>query len=123
MMRKHVDVFPAVVRLAEPGSLEDYTQLKTTGDAPQGTRRVDRTRAVVIENTLLIAQDSPEGPQVIFREQVQEMSNEGKTTHILTDSGKIIAILRDDNCGCGSRLRGWNPRGSAIVTSSEDPNA
>jgi hypothetical protein len=77
----------------------------------------------VIENVLLIAQDSPEGPKVIFREKVQELSNEGKTTNILTESGKIIAILKDDNCGCGSRLRGWNPRGSAVVTSSEDPNA
>lgn len=123
MIRKHVDVFPAVIKLAEPGSLEDFTQLQTTGDAPPRTRRVDRSRAVVIQDTLVIAQDSPEGPQVVFKEQVQEISHEGKTTHILTVSGKIIAIKRDDNCGCGSRLRGWNPYGSAIVSSSEDPNA
>jgi hypothetical protein len=123
MMRKSIDVFPAVIRLAEPGSLEDYTQLTIRGDAPQGTRRVDRTRAVVIANVLIIAQDSPEGPKVIFREQVQDMSQENKVTHILTASGKIIAIFKDDNCGCGSRLRGWNPASSAIVTSSEDPHA
>jgi hypothetical protein len=122
-MRKSIDVFPAVVKLALSGSLEDYTQLQTTGDAPQGTRKVDRTRVVIIENVLLIAQDSPEGPKVVFKEKVEEMSQEGKTTHILTVSGKIIAVKRDNNCGCGSRLRGWNPYGSAIVTSSEDPNA
>jgi hypothetical protein len=122
-MRKSIDVFPAVVKLAAPGSLEDYTQLQTTGDAPQGTRKVDRSRVVIIENVLLIAQDAPEGPKVVFKEKVEEMSQEGKTTHILTVSGKIIAVKRDSNCGCGSRLRGWNPYGSAIVTSSEDPNA
>jgi hypothetical protein len=121
-MRKSIDVFPALIKLAPPGSLSDFTSLQTTGDVPQGTRRVDRSRAVVINNVLVIAQDSPEGPLVVFKEAVEEMTHEGKTTHVLTVSGKIIAITKDDNCGCGSRLRGWNPMGSAIVTSSEDPN-
>jgi hypothetical protein len=121
-MRKSIDVFPALIKLAPPGSLSDFTTLQTTGDVPQGTRRVDRSRAVVINNVLVIAQDSPEGPLVVFKEVVEEIAHEGKTTHILTVSGKIIAITKDDNCGCGSRLRGWNPMGSAIVTSSEDPN-
>jgi len=121
-MRKAIDVFPALIKLAPPGSLEDFTQLQTKGDAPQGTRRVDRSRAVVINNILIIAQDAPEGPTVVFKEQVEDMSQEGKTSHILTVSGKIIAITKDDNCGCGSRLRGWNPYGSAVVMSSEDPS-
>lgn len=122
-MRKHIDVFPAVVRLAPPGSLAHYTDLAPTGDAPQGTRRVDRSRAVIIEDILLIAQDSPEGPKVVFRERVQEFSNDKKVSHVLTESGKIITIKKDENCGCGSRLRGWNPLGSAIATSTEDPLA
>ena len=122
-MRKSIDVFPALIKLAPPGSLEDYTTLQTTGDVPQGTRKVDRCRAVVIDDVLLIAQDAPEGPTVIFKEKIQGMTQEGKTSHILTISGKIIAVKKDDNCGCGSRLRGWNPMGSAIVMSSEDPNA
>ncbi len=37
-MKKSVDVFPAVVKLAPPGSLSDITMLKTTGDAPQGSK-------------------------------------------------------------------------------------
>jgi hypothetical protein len=120
-MRKVIDVFPAIIKLAPVDSLEDYKTLQTTGDVPQGTRRVDRCRAVIINDVLIIAQDSPEGPKVIFKEKVEDTSQEGKTTHALTVSGKIIAISRDDNCGCGSRLRGWNPYGSAIVMSSEDP--
>jgi hypothetical protein len=120
-MRKSLDVFPALIKLAPPGSLDDYTTLQTTGDAPQGTRRVDRCRAVVIDGVLIIAQDSPEGPTVVFKERTEGMTQEGKTSHILTVSGKIIALTKDDNCGCGSRLRGWNPTGSAIVMSSEDP--
>ena len=120
-MRKSLDVFPALIKLAPPSSLDDYTTLQTTGDAPQGTRRVDRSRAVVIDGVLIIAQDSPEGPAVVFKEKIEGMTQEGKTSHILTVSGKIIALTKDDNCGCGSRLRGWNPMGSAIVMSSEDP--
>jgi hypothetical protein len=123
MLKKSIDVFPALIKLAPPGSLSDYTTLQTTGDVPQGTRRVDRSRAVVINNVLIIAQDSPEGPAVVFKEAIEGMTQEGKTSHVLTVSGKIIAISKDDNCGCGSRLRGWNPMGSAILTSSEDPNA
>ena len=121
-MRKSIDVFPALIKLAPPGSLEDFTQLQTKGDTPQGTRRVDRSRAVIIDDVLIIAQDSPEGPKVVFQEKVAEVSQEKKTSHVLTVSGKIIAVTKDDNCGCGSRLRGWNPYGSAIVMSSEDPS-
>ncbi len=119
-MRKEVDVFPAVIRLAPPNSLEDYTLLPPVGDAPQGTRRVDRCRAIVLDGTLVIAQDSPEGPQVIFRERVSEMQHDKKVTHLLTESGKIIVIRKDENCGCGSRLRSWNPYGS-YMTSNQDP--
>lgn len=119
-MKKEIDVFPAVIRLAPPNSLEQFTELKPVGDAPQGTRRVDRCRAVVIGGVLVIAQDSPEGPTVIFREKTEAMEQDGKVTHLLTSSGKIIVIKKDDNCGCGSRLRSWNPYGS-YVTSSQDP--
>ena len=120
-MRKIVDVFPAVVKLAPPGSLSDITMLKTTGDAPQGTRKLDRCRVVVLQNTLLIAEDSPEGPRIVFREEVDLMVQDKKLTNILTISGKIIAFMKDDNCGCGSRLRSWNPYGG-FITSGEDPS-
>ena len=120
-MRKIVDVFPAVVKLAPPGSLSDITMLKTAGDAPQGTRKLDRCRVVVLQNTLLIAEDSPEGPRIVFREEVDLMVQDKKLTNILTISGKIIAFMKDDNCGCGSRLRSWNPYGS-FISSGEDPS-
>ena len=120
-MRKEIDVFPAIIKLAPPNSLEDFTDLKPVGDSPKGTRKLDRCRAVVIGGVLIIAEDSPEGPKVVFREQTQAMAQDGRVTHILTTSGKIIVVSKDDNCGCGSRLRGWNPYGSYVV-SNGDPN-
>lgn len=119
-MRKVVDVFPAVVKLAPPGSLSDITMLKTTGDTPQGTRKLDRCRVVILQDTLLIAEDSPEGPKVVFSEGISLMIQDIKTTHALTLSGKIIAFTKDENCGCGSRLRSWNPYGS-FMNSNRDP--
>jgi hypothetical protein len=119
-MRKAFDVFPAIVRLAPAGSLSDITQLTIIGDAPQGTRRVDTCRAVLLADTLLIAVDSPEGTQIVFREKVVQTEVEGKVHYALTESGKILAITKDNNCGCGTRLRSWNPYGS-YVPSSQDP--
>jgi hypothetical protein len=120
-MRKQLDVFPALVKVIPPGSLSDLSQVNVTGDLPQGTRKLDRCRVVIINNTIAIAVDSPEGPQLVFREKVVEMINEKGLDRVKTESGKMLAFVRDTNCGCGSRLRSWNPFGN-IVSSTEDPN-
>jgi hypothetical protein len=119
-MRKAFDVFPAIIRLAPAGSLSDITELNIIGDVPQGTRRVDTARAVLLGDMLLIAVDSPEGTQVVFRERVTQTESDGKVHYALTESGKILAIVKDNNCGCGTRLRSWNPYGS-YIPSSQDP--
>jgi len=117
---KTMDVFPAIIRLAPPGSLSDITELKIIGDVPQGTRKVDTARAVVIQDTLIIGVDSPEGTQVVFKEKITKLEKLDKIHYILTESGKIVAVAKDNNCGCGTRLRGWNPYGS-FISSSQDP--
>lgn len=117
---KSVDVFPAVLRVAEPGSLEDITELNIYGNAPEGSRYLDRCRIVILGKNVLVAVDSPSGPQLVFREEVAETRQVEKMWYVKTISGKILAFRKDDNCGCGSRLRGWNPYGN-ILTSTEDP--
>jgi hypothetical protein len=118
---KAMDVFPAIIRLAPPGSLSDITELNIIGDVPRGTRRVDTARAVIIQDMLIIAVDSPEGTKVVFRERVTQTERVDKVHYALTESGKIIAVTKDNNCGCGTRLRSWNPYGS-YVPSTQDPN-
>lgn len=117
---KSIDVFPAIVRLAPPDSLSDITQLPIRGDAPQGTRKLDRCRIVCINGVVQIVVDSPEGPRLMFREAVSEQISENKTHWLRTEKGKILVFEKDNNCGCGSRLRSWNPYGTSI-TSSQDP--
>jgi len=121
-MKKEIDIFPALIRLAPPNSLKNMTDLTIRGDAPSGTRKLDRCRAVVIDKTLFVAVDSPTGPDLVFREKVVEQNHEKTLSHLKTESGKIIVITKDNNCGCGSRLRGWNPFGF-LVSSKEDPDA
>jgi len=120
-VRKNIDIFPALIKLAPPGSLGEITDLNVTGPAPSGTRKLDRARAVIIDDTLLIAVDTPTGPNLVFKEKIVEQHHEKKLSRVRSVSGKIIAIGKDVNCGCGSRLRGWNPYG-AFIPSSQDPS-
>lgn len=108
-MKKSFDIFPALLKIAPPGSLEDFRALTPVGAAPDGTRRLDRCRAIMVGEKLFIAVDSPEGPELIFREKVADFERTKDMVSVLTETGKILAIKKDQNCGCGSKLRGWDP--------------
>ena len=120
-MRSVADVFPALVWLAPADSI-GLDELKIPGPSPEGTRKVDRVRVVLLGDSVLIAQDSPEGPKLVFREKYLHRHVDGKLQAVLTESGKVVAFIKDASCGCGSRLRGWNPYGqNSSVYSSQDP--
>ena len=121
-MTKKIDVFPAIILLAPADSLPSYTDLVFGEEKPEGTRRVDRCRVAIVNNKLHVAVDTPEGPQLVFREDVADYKKLENQHNAYTTSGKIIAFKKDINCGCGSRLRSWNPFG-AYLSSSEDPDA
>jgi hypothetical protein len=120
-VKVHADVFPARAALAPEGftgSLELF--LPTGGDAPEGTRRVDKARVVVVDETILIAIDSPEGPKLVFQEKILSYNKEGKLHRVLTVGDKNIVFRKDENCGCGSRLRSWYPYGSVIMADDDN---
>jgi hypothetical protein len=115
--KNNIDIFPAVLRIAPPQTLSDISDLLPRGDAPKGTRRLDRCRAVIINQTLVVAVDSPTGPEIVFREKLieQQTNSVERYTQVRTESDKVIVISKDENCGCGSRLRGWNPYRSVFA--------
>lgn len=120
-MRAVSDVFPALVWVAPPDSV-GLDELKIPGPYPEGTRKVDRVRVVLLGDNILIAQDTPEGPKLVFKEKYLHRHVEDKNQAVLTESGKVVAFKKDASCGCGSRLRGWNPYGqNSSVYSSQDP--
>ncbi len=119
-MKVQADVFPAVVALAEPDSMEDIRELMPKGAAPKGTRRLDRCRVAVFNDQVLIAVDSPSGPNLVFKEAITFYEKFEKIHRVITETGKLIAFKKDDNCGCGSRLRSWSPYGSTLVAQGDN---
>ena len=109
------DIFPAHLSVAPSGYSDDVFSIKSQGN-PDGVFYRDVTRVVLVEEenwlTIWVAQDAPTGPQIIFQERLAEFHKADKPeldSHAKTLSGKLIAFKKDTNCGCGSRLKSWNP--------------
>lgn len=111
MTRIVLDRFPCHLSALAPGELEDVTKLRSFEPTP-GARYLETTRVIVTDEHILVAKDAPEGPQVVFREAYETFipSEDPKTdSWVVTKTGKMLAFKKDTGCGCGSRLRGWNP--------------
>ena len=114
-MRILFDLFPAVLVAAAPGLVEDLDEVKVVPPT-EGTFMVDKCRIVVDEDLIIVAVDSPEGARVIFQEEYDVfVKNRPGESKIITKSGKMLAFKRDNDCGCGSRLRSWNPTRTLIT--------
>jgi hypothetical protein len=101
------DVFPAHLAVVPAGFLDDVYDLKSA-PATQGAYYLATTRVILTEDTIVVAQDSPNGAQIVFREKYDTFLP-GDDFRVVTSSGKMLAFKKDTNCGCGSRLRSWNP--------------
>jgi hypothetical protein len=113
-MKVKVDLFPSHFSVTPSGVYGDIVDLTA-----QPIKRSDKvfyvskTRVVLWSNEendfITVASDSPSGPQVIFQQKYVEMTEKDGVYRLLTLDGKMIAFEKDSNCGCGSRLRSWNP--------------
>jgi hypothetical protein len=113
-MKVKVDLFPSHFSVAPSGEYENVSEL-----AAQPVKRsenvfyVSKTRVVLWSNEendfITVASDSPNGPQVVFQQKYLELTENDGIYRLLTPEGKMIAFEKDSNCGCGSRLRSWNP--------------
>ena len=112
-MKIKYDLFPAHVAAAAPTLLEDPLTLSSK-PTTEGAYYVQTARVIVTEDRILIAQDSPDGANIIFNEPYStenfyRSAKPEEDSTLITLSGKVIAFKKDTNCGCGSRLRSWNP--------------
>jgi len=113
-MKIVADIFPAHLSIAPRGALEELNDLTAyTPTKKDNVFYVEKTRVVLFETkegqSLVVAQDSPNGPLIVFREKTDFYLQDGDTYRVKTASGKFVAFKKDRNCGCGSRLRSWNP--------------
>lgn len=110
-MRILLDRFPCHLSAIGPGKIEDVTTMRSFEPTP-GANYLEITRVIVTDETVLVAKDGPSGPQIVFQERYETFipSQEAtKDSFVVTESGKMLAFKKDTGCGCGSRLRGWNP--------------
>ena len=106
-----LDRFPCHLAAIGPGKLEDVTTMRSFEPTP-GSTYLEITRVIITDEMVVVAKDSPQGPKIVFREAYETFipSEDPKTdSWVVTTSGKMIAFKKDTGCGCGSRLRGWNP--------------
>lgn len=115
------DIYPAIISIAPPHAVKDPETFRATyrNSHPEGTRVIDRARLVVVSDRVLIVVDSPTGPTLVFRETVESLvkNRDLREHYITTSTGKAIAVAKDHNCGCGSRLRSWSPFGNIMLPS------
>ncbi len=85
-----LDLFPAEVMVA-------------------GTR-YSPSRAIVTDDAIHVYMDATNGPAEVFTARMDDF--QGRRTigyTVITDDGEQISVSRASGCGCGSRLRGFNP--------------
>ena len=88
------------------------------------TYYVQTTRVIITDTNITVASDSPTGAQIIFNEHYtyfEKAASPELDSYVVTESGKMISFKKDTNCGCGSRLRSWNPY--KTLSSNRDPIA
>ena len=104
------DIFPALVAVYAPdvvaGMISPYESI---GIADGGATRFYESRVIVHKNLVLVGADSPRGPQKMFSDSVVSVSSDGKFTRVTTAGGFLVVFSKSRGCGCGSRLRSWNP--------------
>lgn len=111
-MKIKCDVFPALFVLAGSDYRDPITS-NTSLNHPS-VRRMDAVRIVVTNTHILVAQDSPHGPSLVFKEEIDPntykgAATKGDDTTVTTIFGRRFAFRKDNSCGCGSRLRTWRP--------------
>lgn len=124
MPKVRADVFPAIVVVAPPGAPRASSlrppRVHHTDPRSDGSELLQSVRVIVTDDTAYIYQDSADGPVLVFRERLaeytppphprtQRLSSPPREASLTTDSGKTMSFRKSGGCGCGSRLKTFNP--------------
>jgi hypothetical protein len=121
------DVFPAfVVFAASTAPFEAWDLTSAPPTKHPEVHQVLKTRVIISDTRIIIAQDATSGPKVIFNQPYSPGNRfkgpDNRTdSWVIADNGTKVAFKKDTNCGCGSRLRSWSPY--TISDSVRDPSA
>jgi hypothetical protein len=123
-MSAKYDLFPAFVTLAAPDETTPLSEVSSGPARPTTARSYDKARVVIMSNRVIIAVDSDKGPRTILDERyitntLELSSDRTQDSRVQTLLGFKLAFKKNEACGCGSRLRSWNPY--RILNSTHDP--
>lgn len=126
-MQIHADIFPAFVSITPADIDIELSELRSAPPS-RGSFQVAIARVVITRDRVIVARDAGNGPEVVFSEPIdtttyfKSQTPATQDSYVQTVSGKKIAFRKDSACGCGSRLRSWNPYGNTMH-STADPTA
>lgn len=108
------DVFPALVAVLHETAGVELTDLRSAPLQPKTAHQLQKARVVVFNDRVTIAVDGDAGPRIVFNQKIQPGSfikgaSVKDDSFVMAENGAMIAYRKDENCGCGSRLRSWNP--------------
>lgn len=66
-------------------------------------------RIIVTDNRFYVLTDDVDGPEALVNEALTDFSGNNKTGFTVVTENSTYLVRREDNCGCGSRLRGYHP--------------
>lgn len=121
-MSRYFEVFPAIMALVPAEHETDASDLNPAAVVPGGVN-LNTVKIVVAQGRVFIGKDESAGPVTIFAEEVDPTSVhiDRDKGYLTTTSGRKLAWIKDNACGCGSRLRSWRPYRN--VGSVSDPTA
>jgi hypothetical protein len=117
------DLFPVFLVVATPDHEVSLADLRSSPPT-KGAYQISVARVIVTDTRVQVAVDGAKGPMVVFSEAIEPGSHVkskdiNKDSYLLTAKGKKIAYRKDNSCGCGSRLKSWNPY--KHISSNADP--
>jgi hypothetical protein len=112
------DLFPAVVAVYPSSFLSGREfPYEGIGVFDDGGTRFTECRVIVHNNLLIVGADTARGAQMVFKAEVNSVTKEGGYTRVYTTNGDLVVFTPSKGCGCGSRLRSWNPYGNVVRSS------
>ena len=108
------DLFPAFVVFVPKSDTIDPADIRSAPPHPKQARNFDKARIIVTQTDIMVAIDSETGPKIIFKEEIipdsfVRSADKTKDSYVTAKNGTKLAFRKNDACGCGSRLRSWNP--------------
>jgi len=114
------DVFPALVSIYSDATTRGWEKpFPIAGLSDAGAIKFTECRVIVHKNKIIVGAETGRGPSKVFEADVAEVFVEKPYTRVLTTDGQLVVFALSKGCGCGSRLRSWNPYGN-VVRSKND---